>query len=281
MSLASWSVVMLKGERFRDDAARQRPCRAESGGVSTRVPWQAEFAIPTATATVRKSGPTSSFAWPARVQEEVRATTLVLIPFGLCRPVDMVATRSHAKVIVCRKRVHRPLRQRDQYPRAGVSSPFFVPSRKVFAHTRLVGVSRVRAGCKRSDCRDRPGALHQPFRQSRTGTADPDRLPAQQSDEHVGLGVLSARATRGDGVNAAGVESSERRAGAVDVADRAGAPQAPQDGPVGGILVRLATALEHIDQGTAAAVTSPFASAPLFQRNAAPCGRQQSRARRP
>ena len=75
--------------------------------------------------------------------------------------------------------------------------------------------------------------LHDHVRQGRARAEDPDRLPAEQPDEHVGLRVLAARPTGSDGVDAAGVAGVERRAGAVDAADRAAAIEAPQDRSVG------------------------------------------------
>ena len=57
---------------------------------------------------------------------------------------------------------------------------------------------------------DRSAALHDDVRQGRARAEDPDRLPAEQPDQHVGLRVLTARATGSDGVDAARVAGVER-----------------------------------------------------------------------
>src|SRR5688500_8057160 len=83
----------------------------------------------------------------------------------------------------------------------------------------------------------RPAAVHHDVCESGSRAEDPDRLPAEQQDQHVGLRVLAAGATGRAGFDASGLARVGRWAGAMDSADGAATIATPQaKGSLGGVL---------------------------------------------
>ena len=80
-------------------------------------------------------------------------------------------------------------------------------------------------------------------------------LNNQQLTEYIGVCVLAARAAGRNGVHAAGLEESQRRAGTMDAAQRAAAAQESTHRPMGGLLDMPAAGRAHFHRCAASSLS--------------------------
>ena len=83
-----------------------------------------------------------------------------------------------------------------------------------------------------------PRAYTTDVREVRPRAQDPHRLPQKQPHQHVGVCVLSTRAARGGGVDAARLERVASPAGTLDDSDGSETACSHPNGPMGGLLGR-------------------------------------------
>ena len=99
----------------------------------------------------------------------------------------------------------------------------------------------------------RGAAVYDEVCQGRTRAQDPDRLSAEQSDQHVDLRLLAPRPTGSAGIAAPRLEGPSRPTRSVDLADRTAPPSAPSRRPMGRLLDGFTTRREAIFRGGTAA----------------------------